>query len=95
MDLQTLHVSMNIEKHLKTPERQGRRNLLHRSRNPSTHTPLGVCDMHWIKVGRVETHWIYTHCMCHERRKTPQNPRNGRVEGICCTGAGSLTPTHQ
>jgi hypothetical protein len=22
-----------------------------------------------------------------ERRKTPQNPRNGRVDAICCTGA--------
>jgi hypothetical protein len=36
-----------------------------------------------------------THIACvDERQKTPQNPQNGRVDGICCTGAGSLAPTH-
>jgi hypothetical protein len=28
-----------------------------------------------------------------ERRKTPQNPRNGRLDRICCTGAGREATT--
>jgi hypothetical protein len=58
----------------KPPERQGRRNLLRRSRKRSNHTPLGVYDMHWIKVGRAQTHWIYTHCMCRLTSENPSKP---------------------
>jgi hypothetical protein len=50
--------------------------------------------MHWIKVGSPQTIGS-THIACvDDRRKTPQNQRNGRVDAICSTRAGRLAPTH-
>jgi hypothetical protein len=44
-------------------------------------------------VGHKHIGSIHIACV-DERRKTPQHPRNGRVDGICCTRAGSLAPAH-
>jgi hypothetical protein len=95
MVVHTLHVSNHGQRPLKTQECQGRHDLLHQGGYTSFHAPVRVCEMIWINVPMVEAQWWYTYCMVHIMVKGPPEPRNVRVDMICCTRVATLASMHQ